>query len=588
MLLHIRSCELFHRIKRVPPRDNLCTTEDGDAIKHIRNGTVVVWSYERIRKNFEAESIPFVEVIFRFLDRNDEPAGVTPALIGVSRLGSFRLGTIWQGGKCIAETDLGKDQEFSVDFTEGVWSYVSIKGNHQPVPYFKIDYPLRSQPTDKALTEFLSFPLPKGKNLLIPCIEFLYRCYGSTSDMARILTTYPWPKVRELLYADTQKDPNSWLVKPHPNVPDDDGLFLAYALYNNYTEEAAKLLYAELDNAYGKRMKEMSLRVKPWFQGPAKVKVRGRWINNRTTFLCYEVTGMSQPQDHPYEINRVKYSKDDSEQDPTLLDTMRVKIETEKPQDPFLITDRQEPDQGSARWSKPDPGFEILGPECPHTVSFDERSLSKKKAILVPPGTTKVLSTGDPQGYNKGVGKFTAVAKRVLGDGGALQTVWDKLRHHLGKNRFSSLAWQSERQGFVQSEDFRLLTLAAFTPSEAPKDKNRTWLSYKENANHRRGILVARIKIRGRSFYLFELQRKKIRKDTVYSEEKISGLLVEINNEAEALVEISRICAEIRFANGNFRNLKTPLRHPHNIFRHHSDIGTTIFYAFYRLGVTLI
>jgi hypothetical protein len=74
----------------------------------------------------------------------------------------------------------------------------------------------------------------------------------------------------------------------------------------------------------------------------------------------------------------------------------------------------------------------------------------------------------------------------------------------------------------------------------------------------------------------------------VYSEEKISGLLVEINNEAEALVEISRICAEIRFANGNFRNLKTPLRHPHNIFRHHSDIGTTIFYAFYRLGVTLI
>jgi len=80
MLLRIWSCELSHRIKRVPPRENLCTTKDGEAIDHIRNGTVVVWAYERIKKNFEAESIPFVEVIFRFLDRNDEPAGLTPAL----------------------------------------------------------------------------------------------------------------------------------------------------------------------------------------------------------------------------------------------------------------------------------------------------------------------------------------------------------------------------------------------------------------------------------------------------------------------------------------------------------------------------
>lgn len=587
MLLRIRSCELFQRIKRVPPRDNLCTTDDGEAIKHIRNGTVVVWSYERIRKNFEAESIPFVEVIFRFLDRNDEPAGVTPALIGISRLGSFRLGTIWQGGKCIAETDLGKDQEFSVDFTDGAWSYVSIHGNHQPVPYFKTDYPLRSQPTDKVLTEFLSFPLPKGKNLLIPCIEFLYRCYGSTSDMARILTTYPWPKVRELLYADSKKDPHTWLVKPHPNVPDDDGLFLAHALYNDYTEQVAKLLYTELDNAHGKHMKETSLRVRPWFQGPARLKVRGRWINNRNTFLCYEVTGMSQPQDHPYEISRVKYSKDDPEHDQALLGTIRVKIEAPKPQDPFVITDRQEPDQGSARWSKPDPGFQILEPKCPHTVSFDERSLSKKNAILVPPGTAKVLSTGDPQGYNKGVSKFTAVAKHVLGDGGALQAVWDELQRQKGKNRFSSVAWQSEHQGFVQSTDFRLLALAAFTQSEAPTDKNRTWLAYKENANRRRGILVARIKITGRSFYLFELQRKKTRRGTVYGEQEISGLLMEINNEAEALVEISRICAEIRLANGNFRNLGTPFRHPHNIFRHHPDIDTTLYYAFYHLGITL-
>ncbi|UZT92754.1 MULTISPECIES: hypothetical protein [Pseudomonas] len=584
MLLRIRSCELFHRIKRVPPRDSLCTTDDSEAIKHIRNGTVVVWSYERIKKNFEAESIPYVEVIFRFLDRNDVPAGLTPALIGVSRLGSFRLGTIWKGGKCIAETDLGKDKVFSVDFTEGAWSYVTIQGNHQPVPYFKTDYPLRSQPTDNALTEFLSFPLPDEKNLLIPCIEFLYRCYGSTSDMARILTTYPWPKVQELLYADVEKDPHTWLVKPHPKVPDDDALFLAHALYSDYTQNVAKLLYSELDNAHGKHMRETSLRVRPWFQGPARLKVRGRWINSRNTFLCYEITGMSQPQDHPYEISRVTYSKDDPEKDQALLDTIRVKIETLKPQDPFVITDRQEPDQGSAQWSKPDPNFQILAPKCPFTVTLEERSLFPKNAVPVPPGTTRVFSTGDPQGYDKGVGKLTATAKRVLGNGGALQAVWDTLQRLNHKKYFSSVAWLSEREGFVQSNEFRLLALAAFSLSEAPSDKNRTWLGYKDNANHRRGILVARITITSRSFYLFELQRKKVRRGAVYGEEEISGLLIEINNEAEALVEISRICTRIRLANGNFRSLK-PFRHPHNIFRHPSD--GSLFYPFFHLGVVL-
>lgn len=64
----------MHRILRVPPRDSLCTTEDGDAIKDV-HGQVIVWWYERLKKNFDAQSIPYVDVIFRYLDRYDEPAG---------------------------------------------------------------------------------------------------------------------------------------------------------------------------------------------------------------------------------------------------------------------------------------------------------------------------------------------------------------------------------------------------------------------------------------------------------------------------------------------------------------------------------
>ena len=93
------------------PRDNLCTTDDGDAILHVHS-TVVVWWYERIRRNPYAQTIPTVDVVFRFLDKDDRLAGVTVIPIGVSRMGSFRIGTIWKDGKCIAEADFGKAAEF--------------------------------------------------------------------------------------------------------------------------------------------------------------------------------------------------------------------------------------------------------------------------------------------------------------------------------------------------------------------------------------------------------------------------------------------------------------------------------------------
>lgn len=48
----------------------------------------------------------------------------------------------------------------------------------------------------------------------------------------------------------------------------------------------------------------------------------------------------------------------------------------------------------------------------------------------------------------------------MLGNGGAVQEVWDGLQDLKELKWFSSLAWLSERQGFVESADFRMLALA--------------------------------------------------------------------------------------------------------------------------------
>lgn len=561
--------------------------DESEAMRDIQ-GTVVVWWYERIKKNHNAESVPFVDVIFRYVNDNDELGEMTSAEIGVSRLGSFRLGTIWENGKCIGQTrsGFGLYAYFTVNFTAGAWSFLSINGRNEEHPFFTTDYPLRKLPTDDVLSEVLCFPLPEGGRLLIPCIEFLYQCYGSTSDMARILVTYPWDRVNDLLYADTREDAGSWLVQPRPYIPDADALFLAHARYNTYAQDAAKLLYAQLDNARGRDMKATSLKVTPWFQGPAQLRVLGEWNEEQKTFLCLQITGMSQPQDHPYEIRR----ESRPEQKPHETDGQhkigRVKRKLPKQQDPFAITDLLEPDKEAFTWDKKNLSFEILGPKCSHTTSFEERSSPTRRTVRIPPGNKNLLSTGDHTGSNKDVNKFIAVAERIVGDGGILNAMWEELKRLKSvKQEFSSLAWQSETHGFVQDSDFRLLSLSPFTSDDLPSDKAWSWLSYPANANHARGMLVIRAIIGNRTFYMIELQRKKVLTKNVYGDEQISGLLMEINSAPEAVTEISRIRDHIRFCSGNFSKLK--VTHPHQIYRHLPSTTSTVYHAFNKMGLSL-
>jgi len=79
---------------------------------------------------------------------------------------------------------------------------------------------------------------------------------------------------------------------------------------------------------------------------------------------------------------------------------------------------------------------------------------------------------------------------------------------------------------------------------------------------------VARAEIDGRIFYLLELQRKKILRNKAYGEGKISGLLIEIKSDSGAVIEISRVCDEIRFSRGNFRTMNTEISFPNWVFRH--------------------
>lgn len=140
-----------------------------------------------------------------------------------------------------------------------------------------------------------------------------------------------------MLYAAIDLNHESWLVQPAPHVHDDDALLLASMLYDPYAQRAAKEIYAQRDLALGRGLDAVSLQVRPWFQGHAKIRVRGRWLENRKTFVCYEVTGLSEPQGHSYEIRRPKYSLK-APHGAVVTTIRRPHVEVPKSEDPFRIT----------------------------------------------------------------------------------------------------------------------------------------------------------------------------------------------------------------------------------------------------------
>ncbi|WP_110947755.1 hypothetical protein [Pseudomonas bohemica] len=514
--------------------------------------------------------------------------------IGLSRMGSFRIGTIWQSGKCIAEADFGQEYEASVDFTDGAWSMLSVPGKHN-IPYLRQDHELRRTSTNGIVSELLSFPLPgRNKNLLIPCIEFLFRCYGSTSDIPRILVTYPWEKVLTKLYATFEHDnPETWAVSPADNVPDSDALLLATLRYNKKAELVARRLHAQLDNALAdNKALEKSLQVEPWFEGPARLRMRGRWINGGKTFLCLEVTGMSEPQHHSYDIRREKQSEEQPEPPDPATPLKTTTIDRPKDQDPFRITDQLEPGGNAGSWGTPDPHFVTLGTPCPFTRTPIARPRIKRETMSVEVAPPFMFSTGDPQGGHNGVSHIYHRAKRIIGNGGVLSALWAELQHlKQTYPGFTSLAWYSEKQGFVHTPDFRLYPLKAFAEDDRLTEGASAWLKYSDNATLRRGLLLIQVVIRGQTFYLFELQRKKRREGNAFKDEQISGLVVNINDPQKARELISTVCDQIRNAMGKFAQLDIP-DFPHKVFRHYSRKGVftadvTLRKAFEPLGIYL-
>ncbi|WP_177325444.1 hypothetical protein [Pseudomonas sp. CFII64] len=540
-------------------------------VRHLK-GDHIVWWYGPLRKNPRAMSIPLVKVAFRRL-YNDIPGPHTTVTVPLSSLPHYRLGTIWQEGRGVSDTKQ-LTKKFHVDFSPNGWSITSRADLHSqgmshifPVEEYALKWGNRDQ------SKLINFNQPDGKNILVPCTEFFVRAYARNMDVCRALATLRWSDVMAMLYDDPTRSEQRYLVRPTSRMRKYDAVFLAHLLYDDYTAMRVKNINAQFVSRSPDE--RFFLEATPWFSGLAQILCRGRWINNGDTFLCLDLKGASQPKGAGIEWQGLSFDSSNGVDGAGRLILPRP-VKTALEEEFLAEVSYAEPDSHAGITVVKAPPFVTLGEE--RTVTKTKRIIEADRSRVGPqPPSAESHSSGEGRGAGKNTGKLEHEAEAELESRGFLRDIWNAFKSIQKENpkRVSDVNWYTPQHRFQKRDDLRIILLA---PIEDPETENqiRNWVYLNGDLKKQRGVLVLRIKIDGKNYVCFEIQRDEVQEQKVVP--RYAGVLVEVDStpeEFEALVET--VCSRVRYAMGRFKNMRSAFPAKAKIFKHTQTDETVLY-----------
>lgn len=554
----------------------------GGRFKDIAGDLIVLW-YGTFAPNTREKTVPLVNVHFRSVDPDGTLGAFYSVPIGLPYLSYFQIGTIWRAGSINSDTLSESLPELDVDFSQQNWRYVraselGLTTNGSP---YKL--PMSA---DTWLIE-LHTEL-EGQTILIPCVELLIRLYGRSSETSRILTTYPWQEVQARFFFDREESWSKNVVKLQRSVRESEAVFLNHMRHDEYTRKLCRKLYADLESQFD-HTRTMdapfgNLQIAPWFQGPAKIKARGYWFNNRQTFLCLRLTGASEPDGPELEIHRAEYSTEDfqpgDEDDQGLFVTRPTR--TLPLNQKFELTNDSGSDPDLGKHILPHESFEVLGKRRPTSRYVQHKPGERGKKIL-PTGETDVFSAGDPGGRGSGIGKAEIVDMEPWESSGVLVDVWlalSMLRTYF-PTIIDRVEWMTLDGQRGTQAPAKLVPVKEFEEDEIATPKQKAWVFLDPKNKIVRGVQILRIVCGQRHFYLFEIQRRSgnVKGDGKASEQRAQGMLIELSMPfSQAQVQLKTVLGLMRFFEGVFRDFIDTLENPCVSFNHTKTKQDEILY----------
>ncbi|MCO1334868.1 hypothetical protein MO867_11005 [Microbulbifer sp. OS29] len=532
---------------------------------------LVVWWYSGIYKNTKEKSQPLVLVAFRQLkSKNQLSDELIFYRIPITLLGQVQIGSVWQNGR-VLENTIFEIRNFDVEFVKGSWKFTSFhqEAKQKSTPPFPLElYPLNYE---KDKNWLIQFDLNNDGKLIIPCLEFFTRCYGRSAELRRILSTYPWEGPegcldRFFLPIGEPERNGIWKIKLRKRLSNSDAVFLAHAKYDPYTKLSAKQIYSSLETSFDPNERFPSfIKIGPWFQGPAKLKVKGISFNDGSSFLGLRICGCSDPDGVPIDQNRENRGNAVNPAGPNAKEKAWAGAPDKQLNLPIEIMDLtawDAPDQSQGSIGLEDPEFEILG--TPRAVRTRRDKQAKDRGgVKGDTLDTTTLSSGDPHGDGKGIGKASIQAKAVLESQGVLRDMWNAMLYLQAKypEVIERVEWFTQAQGFNSSKEPQLIALEGFSTTDRingdiiPTDiRNWPYMDAKTQVEPR-GILVSRLKIKSKYIHIIEIQRRACKRKNIDghfsdAEQSFRGLVFKLENEKKHEEWITFVQSNVRYVKG--------------------------------------
>lgn len=522
---------------------------------------LVVWWYGGLTKGYINKSQPRVAVLLReMISKDGFLGGFYTIFLNVDVLGIARLGSILAFEKKGVATKLYHRTDFitkklKVDYSESGREYYSI-GHHTRSGYKfgyliqKSNYPILGRyGTYFADSWLVKFNLKNGWSVLVPCLELFTRMYGS-SELRRILLTYPWQQAETRLFNPPEKpfpeEPDKWFVSLGRDMLNEDAMFLASIKYNKHVELISKSFEAQLQVIH--QDQTAFIKIPPWNGNTGLLKFRGIKLDQSKCFLALNLDGFEYP-----DCPEIHYDRDQYE-------NAGLGGESQDGGENQGGKSRNSNNRGNPNLSQEscsDHGAGIVKIKEPELVIFN-----KPKVIAMRTGQTKNGRSkgkpgeseekgndavgGEPYGEKKGVKKMKLKASVALESQGRLLDTWNAFKRFQKENKelVKSVDYYVFDKGFVSDGPPWMVSF----PDISYRSKGHAWTHIHSNRN--RGLLVIRVCIGQETIFVFEIEHKYKRSGE--EEDAFRGFACVLRNQKFLNVVIQYFLRELPLNNGRF------------------------------------
>lgn len=251
----------------------------------------LIW-YGRISNGSNRKNaIKMIDVVFLDLEDSSQRRVKVPLEL-TTRL---TIGSIWKNG----ETDykyVFDDATVSIEEKSSNLTY----SNHLGINKKGLDYEfnLENYPVEKLETDTNTLLIVQQDNhkVIIHPLTFYMAHYGVSKEINRVLLTYMWPDIEDMLNLDYPAPETSDTILIPDNCVIGDSVFLHYLKYSEHTRRLVRALNSRtLKSIQEKRDRAAPLKAVPYHEQQIDIAFKGIQLE-ANVILCTEITGMSMPQ----------------------------------------------------------------------------------------------------------------------------------------------------------------------------------------------------------------------------------------------------------------------------------------------------